>query len=114
MTGRDFIKELFTIFSNDTALIMSSGAAGGIVRWITLKEKLIVGISSIIVGALCAVYLSPLALPVVELFLGKILVDPSKQLTFSGFIVGLGGSQTPGLIIDVWKGASERLFSTKD
>lgn len=114
MTIREIVKDIAWLFSNETTLIMSSGAAGGIVRWFTLKEKFIIGVSSIIVGTLCAVYLSPLALPIVELFLGKILIDVNKQLTFSGFIVGLSGAQAPGLIIDVWKGASERIFSKKD
>lgn len=107
---KDYVSGLFT----PTDIVLATGgASGGLVRWIYLQEKPIRGVLGILVGALCAVYLSQLALPLVELVLGKILIEPTKQLTFSGFVVGLGGTQVPGFIIDLWKGVSEKAYSSK-
>lgn len=106
-------KDLSSFFSTSDIVLATGGASGGVVRWIYLQEKPIRGLLGIIVGAICAVYLSQLALPIVELVLGKILIEPTKQLTFSGFVVGLGGTQVPGFIIDLWKGVSERAYPSK-
>ncbi len=78
-----------------------AGAMGGLVRWLTLKSSWVDGMVSIIVGAICAVYLGPLALPLVEATLGKIVLEDASRAAFSGFIIGLGGIALASFVMDV-------------
>lgn len=86
----------------DKGQVILAGAAGGIVRWLTLRESWRDGLVSIIVGAICALYLGPLIEPLLEPVLGKIVVDPVRRAAFSGFMIGLGGIVVAGLVIDAW------------
>ncbi len=79
------------------------GAMGGVVRWLTLREDWKSGLISIIVGAICAVYASPLALPSLESVLFKLDVKPDQAAGLSGFLIGIGGVTFAGFLIDVWK-----------
>jgi hypothetical protein len=82
--------------------IAVAGAAGGIVRWLRLRESLRDGLTSVIIGGVCAVYLEPLALPALEPVLGKIIANPSKLSNLSAFLVGIGGIAVSGFVIDLW------------
>lgn len=79
-----------------------AGAAGGLVRWLTLREQWRDGIISVIVGALCSVYLGPLALPIMEPVLGRLIVQPDRLSNLSGFLVGIGGIAVSGFVLDLW------------
>ena len=77
-----------------------AGAAGGIVRWVTLRENWKDGSLSLLVGAICAIYLGPLINPLLEPVLGHI--TPAKDTNgFASFVVGLGGISLSGFLIDV-------------
>ena len=80
-----------------------AGAFGGAVRWMSIREDIKSGIISILVGSICSVYLSPLAIPMLEPILGKLVIDESARAGFSGFLLGVGGIAVSGFIIDVWK-----------
>ena len=80
-----------------------AGALGGMVRWLSLREDWKSGTTSLVVGAICAVYLGPLAIPVIEPIVGKIVIDPASRAGLSGFIIGVGGIAVAGFIIDIWK-----------
>lgn len=86
----------------DKAQVILAGAAGGIVRWLTLRESWRDGIVSIVVGAICALYLGPLIEPLLEPVIGRIVVDAVRRAAFSGFMIGLGGIVVAGLVIDAW------------
>ena len=95
----DFISWL----AGDKGQLAIAGALGGLVRWLTLREHWKDGFVSLIVGAICAVFLAPLALPAIEPILGKIIADASARGTLSGFVIGIGGIVVAGFVIDVWK-----------
>lgn len=77
-----------------------AGAAGGIVRWVTLREHWKDGTLSLLVGAICAIYLGPLVAPLLEPVIGKI-APQSDGAGFSPFVVGLGGISLSGFLIDL-------------
>lgn len=86
--------------ATDAGKAAIAGALGGIVRWVTLKERPADAAGSLIVGAICAVYLGPLVLPMIEPVFGKVAPggDPAG---FASFVVGLGGISLAGLVIDI-------------
>lgn len=87
---------------NEKAQAILAGALGGVVRWLSLREDIRSGLISITVGAICALYLSPLAIPAIEPILGMLVIDPSARAGFSGFIMGIGGIAAAGFLIDLW------------
>lgn len=95
-TPPDLIEWLFS----DQGKAAIAGAAGGIVRWVTLRENWKDGILSLIVGAICAIYLGPLIAPMLEPVIGKIAPGGDTD-GFSSFIVGLGGISLSGFLIDI-------------
>jgi hypothetical protein len=90
-----------------------AGALGGVVRWLSLREDWRDGLVSITVGAICAVYLSPLAIPLFDSVLGKIVVDAAARHSFSGFLIGIGGIAVSGLVLDVWKARRRQVSDEK-
>jgi hypothetical protein len=79
-----------------------AGAAGGLVRWLALKSSPIDGLISMVVGLICAIYLGPLALPLLEYGgLGKVVVEEVNRASFAGFIIGMGGIGVAAFIIDM-------------
>ena len=77
-----------------------AGAAGGIVRWITLHESHREGLFSLVVGALCAIYLGPLTDPLLDPIVAK-LAPRGESAGFASFIMGLGGISIAGFLIDL-------------
>lgn len=79
-----------------------AGALGGIVRWITLRERPADAAGSLIVGSICAVYLGPLVEPILKPVIGAIAPqgDPAG---FASFVVGLGGISLASFVIDVFR-----------
>lgn len=94
-----FIQWIFT----DAGRAVVAGAAGGLVRWLTLQERPRDGIASIIVGALCALYLGPLAVPIFEPVVGKIVTRPDQAVGFASFLIGMGGLSVSAIVIQVWR-----------
>lgn len=94
---------IVALLFGDKAQAVLAGAAGGIVRWLTLRENWRDGAVSIVVGALCALYLSPMVEPLLEPALGRIVLDPARRAGFSGFLIGIGGIAAAGFIIDIWQ-----------
>ena len=91
--------DLKEIAQTDASKAVAAGAAGGVVRWITLRNDWREGLSAMIVGALCALYLGPIVEPLLEPFVGAIAPD-GDSTGFSSFVVGLGGISISGLLID--------------
>lgn len=85
-----------------------AGAAGGLVRGLTLRSRPLDGFISIVVGAISAIYLGPLAEPAIDALLGQVIVEESSRGAFSGFIIGLGGITVTGFIMDVWRARRKR------
>lgn len=83
---------------------MLAGALGGLVHTLTLRNNWREGVPNVIVGSVCALYLSPLALPILEPTIGKILPsDHSDLIGLSGMVVGISAMALVGFIIDVVK-----------
>jgi len=76
-----------------------AGAAGGVVRWLTLREPLWPNsIANVAVGCLSAIYLAPVAAPLLEKILGEI--DGGEDL--GAFLIGLGGMTVSNMVITAW------------
>lgn len=90
--------------------LLIGGAVGGLVRWLTLRSSLTDGLVSIIVGGLCAVYLSPLAQPAVNVILGGVVLDSDARISLTAFVLGIGGISVSGAVMDYWNAKRRRGF----
>jgi hypothetical protein len=94
--------ELPSYLIGDKGQLTAAGIAGGIVRWLTLRESTRDGFISVVVGALCSLYLGPIGLPLLEPVIGKLTVDPHAAVGLSGFLIGVGGIAVSGFVLDLW------------
>lgn len=79
-----------------------AGAFGGVMRWITLRERWRDGMTSILAGGICAAFIAPLAEPIFRQVLGGVLPNGDAG-PLSGFLVGLGGMTITAILINVVK-----------
>jgi len=111
----DRIKELGEMLGwlhSDAGAAAFAGAAGGLVRWLTLRESWRDGLLSLVVGSVCAIYLGPIVEPLLEPWIGRI--SPGKDASgFSSFVVGIGGIGIAGILIDIMKSFAGRLRAGK-
>lgn len=80
-----------------------AGAMGGVVRWLTLREHPRDGVVSIVIGAICAVYLTPLAFPIIDPVLSNVVVDGEARARLASFVIGVGGIGVVSFVVDLWK-----------
>lgn len=97
------MSDSFSFLLSDKAPMAVAGALGGVVRWLTLRSSLADGLISIVVGAICAIYLGPVCLPMIEPVLGKIVLDGNARAGLSGFIIGIGGIGVSSFITELWQ-----------
>jgi hypothetical protein len=83
--------------------LVVAGALGGLVRWLTLRDHWLDGLISVVVGAICSLYLGPLALPALTPLLGNVGMPGESVTGLSGFLVGIGGITASGFFIDLWR-----------
>lgn len=77
-----------------------AGAAGGLVRWITLRDSWREGVPALVVGAACAVYVAPFLEPLLSTPLGAVAPD-GDVTALAAFVTGLGGIGITGFLIDL-------------
>lgn len=92
--------DLWSWIMTDQAKTALAGAAGGIVRWVTLRERWQDGAASLLVGAICALYVGPFVNPLISPLIGD-LAPNGDSSGFASFLVGLGGISIAGLLIDL-------------
>ena len=90
--------DLLAWLHSDAGAMALAGAAGGLVRWLTLRERWRDGSVSLVVGSICALYLGPVVEPMLAPAIGTI--SPADPAGFSAFVVGLGGIGLAGFVID--------------
>jgi len=95
--------------SSDPGRAALAGALGGIVRWLTLRHNWKEGAVTLIVGSICAMYLGPLALPLIGPVVSKIAPTGDAN-GLSSFLIGLGGVSISGLLLDIFWSAAARAF----
>lgn len=78
-----------------------AGVLGGLVRWITMRDNWKEGLGATVVGAICAIYLGPAGLTLVESWFKIEITDETGGL--SAFLMGILGIGISGLIIDMSK-----------
>jgi hypothetical protein len=93
----------FTWLPDGAGQLLIAGVAGGIVRWATLKEKWPDGLISILVGALCSVFVGPAAFPLMGPLIDFSKIDPNSAKSLAGFMIGAGGILVAGFLIDLWR-----------
>lgn len=86
-----------------------AGALGGVVRWLTLKEKWTDGLVSVVVGAITSVYVGPAAFPLLKPLIDFAGVEHEAAVGLSGFLIGVGGILVSGFLIDVWRARRKML-----
>lgn len=97
--ARGQLAEIFDWLHTDAGTAAVAGAAGGLVRWLTLREKPVDGLAALVVGSVCAIYLGPLVDPMLAPVIGKIAPGDDAR-GFSSFVVGLGGIGMAGFVIE--------------
>lgn len=97
--GTGVLADLLLWLQTDAGAAAMAGAAGGLVRWLTLREHWRDGVVSLVVGSLCALYLGPLVEPMLAPVVGK-LSPAADAKGFSSFVVGLGGIGIAGFVIE--------------
>lgn len=101
--GDMWMDAVWTWLAGTKATLALAGAAGGIVRWLTLREHPVQGLISMLVGCLCAIYLGPVGLSILTPVLGPIgIEDHDARVQLSGFLIGVGGITVSGFFIDLW------------
>lgn len=87
--GWGFLITLGSIFPEYTMLVMISGIAGGTVRW--GKDQLTVrqGLIAVTQGGVMAVFLWPLAAPLVGQIGFQLSLTPTQEFMTGGFLIGL-------------------------
>ena len=75
-----------------------AGALGGVVRWLSPpRADWLTGMTTVVVGAICAVYLSPLVVY-------WLTSNPSPQmLSAAGFVTGVAGISVSSFILSLWQ-----------
>lgn len=104
---------LAAILSSGAFKTALSGGLGGLVRWIALKEAFWTGVGSVVIGAISAVYVGPLIVPLITAYLSNIIIDPVSQANFAGFVVGLTGIVVVGFVVDLIRGATKNAGKRK-
>jgi hypothetical protein len=93
----------FSWLFSPAAKLALAGALGGVVRWLTLKQPPLDGLISVIVGAICAVYLGPSIMPILRPVIDLTGVDAESAIGLGGFLIGIGGILVSGFFIDLWQ-----------
>ena len=105
--------DLWSWIMTDQAKTALAGAAGGIVRWVTLRERWQDGAASLLVGSICALYVGPFVNPLINPLIGD-LAPNGDSTGFASFIVGLGGISIAGLLIDMIRARSAKVKGRGD
>lgn len=93
----------FSWLFSPMAKLAIAGALGGVVRWLTLKQPPLDGLISVIVGAICALYVGPAIQPLLRPVVDFAGVDADAIQGLGGFLVGIGGILVSGFLIDIWQ-----------
>lgn len=100
MTDRtSLIERVLDWLQSPVGLTLIAGLAGGVLRWITLRENPVQGLATMTAGGITAAFLGPL---VASLF--GLTPDENLQ-AFIGvsFLVGIGGISIGALILSLYK-----------
>lgn len=101
------------IFGEKGQLLLA-GAMGGVVRWMTLRDHWSDGLISVAVGGICAAFVAPAALPLLEPYIGSLNIPPESFGSLSGFLIGIGGVAVSGFFIDAWRLRSKLIRRNRD
>lgn len=103
MTEKPHLFErLIDFASSPTGMAAFAGIAGGVLRWVSEKEKPIDGLATVIAGALTAIYIGPPATYVVARWL-QMPVDEPQLVAGVSFVVGVGGISIGSLLVSAFR-----------
>lgn len=91
----------------DVTLLLA-GAAGGAVRWISLRQDWREGVPAIIAGALCSAYLATPVGPALEKYFPLFFSASGSAAGVAGFLVGVLGIAIAGFLLDLFQGWSKK------
>lgn len=90
-------------FWNAYGQLILAGAAGGIVRWLTLQQGWRDGLISVAVGMILAIYIGPHAVGLLAPVITFVGGTPESIMGLGGFLVGMGGIVVSGFLLDLWQ-----------
>ena len=107
------LEKLSGALASDTGQLAIAGALGGVVRWVTLRENWRDGLASLLVGAICSLYLGPLVAPLLEPSVGKFA--PEQGATgLTAFLVGIGGISLSAFLVELFRKRADRNSRRRD
>lgn len=107
------VKMVLQLLKNELVLLGLSGIAGAIAVAMVEWEGWFQLFRKITVGGLCAIYLSPLAVPLLSFFLDGLNVEAGHAPTLGGFIMGMIGIVLVEFIIHVFRTHSKIVMREK-
>ncbi len=100
--GAGLLEILLEILRDPATNVILAGAAGGLVKWIRLRESFNSGIVNVILGGVVAYYISPIALAVIRGSLGSMIdMTAAEQARLGGFIIGSMANSVVGAVTDL-------------
>ena len=97
-----------TYLPNVDVPLLLAGAAGGVVRWISLRQDWREGVPAIIAGALCSAYLATPVGPALEKYFPLFFASPGSAASVAGFLVGVLGIAISGFLLDLFHGWAKK------
>lgn len=102
-TWGPIVRETLNALKSETAQLGVAGVAGAIAAALTKWNGFVELVRKVVVGALCAIYLSDLAVPLFKWALPIIGIEASASIKLSGFIMGIVGIIIIDFIIHVMR-----------
>lgn len=90
-------------FQGESGKLLTAGLAGSAVSVAMEWTGWMPALRKIVVGSLCAMYLSPLAIPMLEWALGVINVPTENGATLGGFLMGVVGIVIIEIIVKAFR-----------
>lgn len=104
----NIFEKVVDFLASPTGAALLAGVAGGVLRWVSEKEKPADGVATVVAGAITAVYLGPPTTYFVAHWLDMAVDDPQLVAGVS-FVVGVGGISIGALIVSAFR---SRAFSS--
>lgn len=90
-------------FQGESGKLLTAGLSGSAVSVAMEWTGVLPAIRKIVVGSLCAMYLSPLSIPMLEWGLGAINVPTENGATLGGFLMGVVGIVVIEIIVKAFR-----------
>lgn len=109
MTDRGILERIFDALSNFGWVWILGGIAGGVLKWVSEKERPRDGVATIAAGALTSFYLGPATAILVGQAFSIDAENPHLVASLS-FIIGVGGISLGAVLVGLFRAIREQSF----